>query len=899
MTHTISSANALFGIGQADDVGWATRAWRVVTVLLAIATLAGSAHASTISNGAVALSYHSDPTYGLVFDSVGDATTPAAFATAPTDLWEIEFRDVGGSVVTVRPSGSTFSFSIVETATTFDAQWTSVTAPAISGESFDVEVHAEAKPGDKVVELTINVTTRTPSFALYELTFPRIEVLGGSGGTNEILTYPYAGGWLFADPVHNPAVIGASGEWQEIPGALTMQWLSYYDSSDEDAPVLFAGTRDATNFGKRYAIGANPAPGSWEFAVQQTPENNLLPDGDFAPSYPFVLGVLRGDWFDAARYYRAWAIDQPWADKGPMRSNGDFSEVLKNAHMFNGTGTTNASSDYQFWTRDLEDQHTLLGVNEFPIHVYGWHNNPFDANWGDWFPIKAEFTTYGPQVTALGDAFAPYFINLAYNQNIPSYTNPYVPGYGANSVADFGLMNEDGNLATMTDVPGNPATIICLATDFADDYTQHVADRLYQEADAQGIYLDVYSFGGTEKCYDPTHGHPIGGGNYYTTAKVQLVQALRDTMRSLEPEYFTYSEAQGEAYVGVFELVYPHHGGDTTGDVGGGVPAIAIAPLYQTVYHDYQIVGKVGPIHQQTIVSDAIYMAGRRLMAAHVFFGNAPWAGSILSETSIYDNMNASPAYETMITMFVRMMSVLKVDQVRRYVTFGERMRDPGTNASIIPAAPVDAFLPYTFDQPLVYTSAYEDPDRHGLGLLFTNWTTDEDDVGVDIPTGEQTILYDVRPADYGLLPGTYLRKEYRPGDLTSHMAVDLVAVSDGSVTVPERSSVFLRFIRAFDFDNNGWVTAPDYSAFSNCFTGPGATVADGPCEAGDFDGDGDIDCSDWDEFTIAWQGTNDPPRLPACNDSVPAASAGSLLALWMAFLAIGTAVIGRTPHAA
>ena len=129
---------------------------------------------------------------------------------------------------------------------------------------------------------------------------------------------------------------------------------------------------------------------------------------------------------------------------------------------------------------------------------------------------------------------------------------------------------------------------------------------------------------------------------------------------------------------------------------------------------------------------------------------------------------------------------------------------------------------------------------------------------------------------------------------ITSHTAVDLSAVYNGSLDVPERSSLFLRFIRAFDFDNDGSVKAPDFNAFAGCFTGSNGTLTDGPCEAGDFDGDGDIDCNDWNEFTMAWQGPGPSPELLACNMSVPSASHRSLLAMLMAFVAVGGEIIRR-----
>ena len=57
-----------------------------------------------------------------------------------------------------------------------------------------------------------------------------------------------------------------------------------------------------------------------------------------------------------------------------------------------------------------------------------------------------------------------------------------------------------------------------------------------------------------------------------------------------------------------------------------------------------------------------------------------------------------------------------------------------------------------------------------------------------------------------------------------------------------------------------------DFDAFESCFTGPGGgpvPVGRGP---GDFDGDDDIDCDDWELFLAAWTALNDPPTLCFCN---------------------------------
>jgi hypothetical protein len=78
----------------------------------------------------------------------------------------------------------------------------------------------------------------------------------------------------------------------------------------------------------------------------------------------------------------------------------------------------------------------------------------------------------------------------------------------------------------------------------------------------------------------------------------------------------------------------------------------------------------------------------------------------------------------------------------------------------------------------------------------------------------------------------------------------------------------------AGDFDGNGTVDATDYDHFAACFTGPGGGPVGPECVAADFDGDGDVDCADWAMFRVVWTGPGAPPALPACEGAgVPEAS--------------------------
>ncbi len=78
------------------------------------------------------------------------------------------------------------------------------------------------------------------------------------------------------------------------------------------------------------------------------------------------------------------------------------------------------------------------------------------------------------------------------------------------------------------------------------------------------------------------------------------------------------------------------------------------------------------------------------------------------------------------------------------------------------------------------------------------------------------------------------------------------------------------------DFDSSGLILEPDRNCFESVFTGPCPNI---PCNEthynsamafyGDFDFDGDVDCNDWESFSLAWGGTpTTPPELLACSTS-------------------------------
>ncbi len=102
------------------------------------------------------------------------------------------------------------------------------------------------------------------------------------------------------------------------------------------------------------------------------------------------------------------------------------------------------------------------------------------------------------------------------------------------------------------------------------------------------------------------------------------------------------------------------------------------------------------------------------------------------------------------------------------------------------------------------------------------------------------------------------------------------------------------------DADRDGEVDVADRGAFETCFTGPNAGPVAAGCERLDMDGDGDIACDDWTQFTQVWTDGTPPEELAACAlaGNVPAASEWGLVVMILTTLIAGTITVGKRTHA-
>ena len=105
------------------------------------------------------------------------------------------------------------------------------------------------------------------------------------------------------------------------------------------------------------------------------------------------------------------------------------------------------------------------------------------------------------------------------------------------------------------------------------------------------------------------------------------------------------------------------------------------------------------------------------------------------------------------------------------------------------------------------------------------------------------------------------------------------------------RSSLTSSSLVVGDMNGDLEVDGVDHASLSNCFTGAGGQLALG-CENADFDGDGDVDCTDATAFAESWTAGGSPPGFAVCDSgSIPTVSEWGAIVFTLSLLAAGTLI--------
>jgi hypothetical protein len=406
---------------------------------------------------------------------------------------------------------------------------------------------------------------------LEELRFPRIPSLARLGNAERLAVPRYTG-----ELAGNPRALFSEGEggrprrvWS-YPGELALQALAFYQ---DDGPGLYAAAADTAGYRKAFAVWGDGRQLGYELI--HFPENPGAPREEYSPPYSAVLGSFRGDWITAAERYRDWGTQQTWARDSRLR-RGLIPEWLLDTGMW-------------MWNRGrvagvLPPAVALQQALGLPVSVqwHWWHGGPYDTSFPEYLPPRDGTGTFE---AALRRAQAEGVRAIVYmNQRLWCTRTRSWEVEGAEPYA---VKNRVGTVRL--DRPNafdrQPCAPMCITQKFWHDRYAGLADTVFNDFGVDGIYMDqaVASL----PCFDATHGHPLGGGNYWIKGFQRLADEIR--RRATDPtDLLLAGEHAAENWLPTLDLFLTLQISQERYIRPGG-EGWDVIPFFQAVYHPYAV----------------------------------------------------------------------------------------------------------------------------------------------------------------------------------------------------------------------------------------------------------------------------------------------------------------------
>jgi hypothetical protein len=281
-------------------------------------------------------------------------------------------------------------------------------------------------------------------------------------------------------------------------------------------------------------------------------------------SFKWVTVCTQGDWYTAAQIYRKFALTASWTQRGPLEKGQKTPLWYQNVPMVTLRLLRGPGED----VNDLIEEKEFIGL-PLVSHYYMWHKNAFDADNPFFFPTVPNFRQ-----------------DIQNLKEHELYVMPYVNPYSADTFLsewEHGLKNsamqmtEKGDLSLITWSQGHTFAGMCPAAPMWKRITNLLAMRMF-EMGIKALYFDEVPVSSPRPCYNETHDHIPGGGDYYFKAYQEYFKAIRDEASDFCKDLIMTGEGCGEPYMLYLDSFL----------IGNGNDQQAV-PLFEAVYHDYMM----------------------------------------------------------------------------------------------------------------------------------------------------------------------------------------------------------------------------------------------------------------------------------------------------------------------
>ena len=272
-----------------------------------------------------------------------------------------------------------------------------------------------------------------------------------------------------------------------------------------------------------------------------------VPGNRFVLSGEAVWRLLRGDWFDAAIAYRDWVRKEAkWYPQLSSDGRSDTPLSMRELPAWAQTGGYSREC-----VTPVKKFREYLRV-PIGFHWYSWHEIPFDNDYPHYFPTHPGFAGGVRELQGSGVYVMPYINGRLWDTRDKGmqdfeFTKIARPAVSKNAAGEpfietYGSKESDGSPVRLG--------VMCPSTALWQKTIHDIVLRLMNECGVKGVYIDQVAAAAPTLCCDKTHGHPLGGGHWWTEGYWKLLASIR---RDMPKDRMLTTECNGEPYIRWFD----------------------------------------------------------------------------------------------------------------------------------------------------------------------------------------------------------------------------------------------------------------------------------------------------------------------------------------------------------
>lgn len=380
----------------------------------------------------------------------------------------------------------------------------------------DVTVTLSAVCGDDTVEWTTQINSLNGEYTLISCDHPTLTF---NTGDNVRMFYPYGCGEVYTTQRKK-----ALKDSQNYPSyGVSMQYMACYNVSTGRG--LYYGIHDTAPAYKRFTFEKNSGENHMYMMASQPLTHMDRGCNSQSLCGKCVWKLFDGDWYDAAVIYRSWA-EKEAEFLAQIPQEPDW--FIKAPHWW----LVHIDNDASF-ADDIISATKELGT-ESPVHLYLWHNAPFDNDYPHYFPVRPHAKEGLEKLHKAGVKVMPYINGRLWDTRDKGSTD-----YQFTSVAKpCTTKNRHGECFTETysskEEDGSKVclSIMCPSTALWQEKMAYTVGRLINDEGFDAVYMDQIAAAQPYACCDKTHPHAPGGGDWWCRS----YRALLDRVYRALPE---------------------------------------------------------------------------------------------------------------------------------------------------------------------------------------------------------------------------------------------------------------------------------------------------------------------------------------------------------------------------